>query len=216
MGTDRPTRPVVAGQVAGLFVVLALAALDAPSSNWDFALFGILLGFSAFSDLTATATGDRISISGSFLALVLSMVFLGGAPAALIGFLTIVVGWLRWREETHYFIANLLNYTFFPLVGGVVFHAIVSSNNITDKEVGFYVLVFGVFLLALAINFFGIAGYTRYLKGIPILKQVRTALIPLLPSELMAALMAVGVAFLYSQVGIAGVALFGIVLITFQ
>ena len=41
---------------------------------------------------------------------------------------------------------------------------------------------------------------------------MRTALIPLLPSELMAALMAVGVAFLYVKVGIAGVALFGIVL----
>jgi putative nucleotidyltransferase with HDIG domain len=216
MSTDRPTKPVVAGQVVGFLIVLAAVAADATSSNWDPALFAILLGFSIFSDLTATSTGDKIRISGSFLALVLSMVFLGGAPAALIGVITISIGWLRWREETHYFIANLLNYSFFPLVGGVVFHAIVTNNNITDKEAGFYVLVFGVFLLALAINFAGIAAYTRYLKGIPILKQVRTALIPLLPSELMAALMAVGVAFLYAQVGIAGVALFGIVLITFQ
>lgn len=216
MSTDRPTKPVVAGQVVGFLIVLAAVAADAPSSNWDPALFAILLGFSIFSDLTATSTGDKIRISGSFLALVLSMVFLGGAPAALIGVITIGIGWLRWREETHYFIANLLNYSFFPLVGGVVFHAIVANNNIGDDEAGFYVLVFGVFLLALAINFAGIAAYTRYLKGIPILKQVRTALIPLLPSELMAALMAVGVAFLYAQVGIAGVALFGIVLITFQ
>jgi putative nucleotidyltransferase with HDIG domain len=216
MSTDRPTKLVVAGQAVGFVVVLAAVAADASASNWDPALFAILLGFSIFSDLTATSTGDKIRISGSFLALVLSMVFLGGAPAALIGVITIGIGWLRWREETHYFIANLLNYSFFPLVGGVVFHAIVANNNIGDDEAGFYVLVFGVFLLALAINFAGIAAYTRYLKGIPILKQVRTALIPLLPSELMAALMAVGVAFLYAQVGIAGVALFGIVLITFQ
>jgi len=123
MGTDRPTKPVVAGQVVGLIVVLAAVVADAPSSNWDIALFAILLGFSIFSDLTATSTGDKIRISGSFLALVLSMVFLGGAPAALIGVITIGVGWLRWREETHYFIANLLNYAVFPLVGGVVFHA---------------------------------------------------------------------------------------------
>jgi putative nucleotidyltransferase with HDIG domain len=216
MSADRPTKLVVAGQAVGFLIVLIAVAADASASNWDPALFAILLGFSIFSDLTATSTGDKIRISGSFLALVLSMVFLGGAPAALIGVITIGVGWLRWREETHYFIANLLNYSFFPLVGGVVFHAIVANNNINDKQAGFYVLVFGVFLLALAINFAGIAAYTRYLKGTPILKQVRTALIPLLPSELMAALMAVGVAFLYSQVGIAGVALFGIVLITFQ
>ena len=216
MSTDRPTKSVVAGQVVGFIIVLAAIVADAPSSNWDPALFVILMGFSIFSDLTATSTGDKIRISGSFLALVLSMVFLGGAPAALIGVITISLGWLRWREETHYFIANLLNYSLFPLVGGVVFHAIVANNNISDKEVGFYVLVFGIFLLALAINFAGIAIYTRYLKGTPLIKQVRTALIPLLPSELMAALMAVGVAFLYAQVGIAGVALFGIVLITFQ
>ena len=45
---------------------------------------------------------------------------------------------------------------------------------------------------------------------------MRTALVPLLPSELAAALMTVGVAYIYHQIGIAGVALFGIVLVTFQ
>jgi putative nucleotidyltransferase with HDIG domain len=216
MGTARPTKPVVAAQFAGFLFVLAGIGLDASSSNWDPALFAILLGFSIFSDLTATSIGEKIRISGSFLSLVLSMVFLGGAPAALIGVITVIIGWLRWREATHYFVHNLLNYSLFPLAGGVVFHAIVANNGISDADVGFYVLVFGVFLLALAINFSLAATYTKYLKGTPILAQVRTALIPLLPSELMAALMAVGVAFLYSQVGIAGVALFGVVLITFQ
>jgi putative nucleotidyltransferase with HDIG domain len=216
MGTDRPTKLVVAGQVVGIAVVLVGIAVDAPSSNWNLAVFGILLGFSIFSDLTATDTGEGIMISGSFLALVLSMVFLGGAPAAVIGLMTMFVGWLRWRQPTHYFLHNLFNYSFFPLVGGVVFHAIVANAGITDSDPGFYVLVFGIFLLALAINFSLIAIDARYQKGKSIMEQIRTALIPLLPSELMAALMAVGVAFLYVQVGIAGIALFGIVLITFQ
>jgi putative nucleotidyltransferase with HDIG domain len=48
------------------------------------------------------------------------------------------------------------------------------------------------------------------------LESLRTVLIPLLPSEFTAALLAVGVAFLYVQIGLAGVAMFGIVLITFQ
>jgi putative nucleotidyltransferase with HDIG domain len=216
MGNDRPTRFAVAGQLVGLLVVLAGVLADAPSSNWDLGLFGILLGFSIFSDLTATDTGEGIMISGSFLALVLSMVFLGGAPAAVIGLLTMIVGWLRWRQDTHYFVHNLFNYSLFPLVGGVVFHAVVANAGLTDADAGFYALVFGIFLLSLAINFFLLALDARVKKGRSILGQVRSALIPLLPSELMAALMAVGVAFLYSQVGIAGVALFGIVLITFQ
>jgi putative nucleotidyltransferase with HDIG domain len=216
MPNERPTRLVMAGQVVGIFVVVAAAILAAPSANWDLLLFAILLGFSIFSDLTATKVGVSMKVSGSFLALVLSMVFLGGTPAVVIGLITTVAAWVRWREATHYFIHNLFNYSLFPLVGGVVFHAVVTHNHITDTEIGFYVLVFSVFLLALAINFSMLAVYVRYVEGAPILAQVRTALIPLLPSELMAALMAVGVAFLYAQVGIAGVALFGIVLVTFQ
>ena len=61
----------------------------------------VLLAFSVFSDLTAVTTESQIKISGSFLALVVAMVFLGGTPAALIGVLTILVGWLRWRDAWH-------------------------------------------------------------------------------------------------------------------
>src|SRR6185295_4968793 len=51
--------------------------------------------------------------------------------------------------------------------------------------------------LALAINFTLIAGYGCYLERSSFWQKVRTALVPLLPSELAAALMAVGVAYLY-------------------
>ena len=61
-----------------------------------------------------------------------------------------------------------------------------------------------------------IAAYTCYLDRSSFLDKVRTSLVPLLPSELAAALMAVGVAFIYDQIGLAGVALFGIVLVIFQ
>ncbi len=216
MASDRPTKPVVAGQIVGLFVVIAAAVVAAPSANWNLELFAILLGFSIFSDLTATAVGKKIKISGSFLALVLSMVFLGGTLAVVIGLITTVAAWLRWKEATHYFIHNLLNYSFLALVGGVLFHDVTSANNISSSDVGFYVLIFGVFLLALAMNFLMIAIYVRYVEGTSVSSQVRRTLIPLLPSELMAGMMAVGVGCLYVQVGIAGVTLFGIVLITFQ
>jgi putative nucleotidyltransferase with HDIG domain len=215
-GTDRPTRLAVAGQAAGLVVVLIAAVVAAPSANWDLGLLAVLLGFAVISDLTAKAVAERIKISGSFPALVLAMVFLGGAPAVVIGLVTAVLGWVRWREATHYFIHNLFNYSLFSLVGGVVFQVLMSTTDITDKDVAFYVFVFGVFILALAINFFSAAFYFRYVSRTPLLTQIQQTLIPLLPSELMAALMAVGVAFVYAAVGIAAVALFGVVLITFQ
>ncbi len=215
MARDRPTTLAMAGQIVGFGLALLGAVLLAPEANWNLPLLAILLGFSIFSDLTATTTG-KIAISGSFLAIVLAMIFLGGAPASLVGILTIGVGWLRWREETRYLVNNLLTYAVFPLVGGAVFHAAVVQLKVADTDAAFYALIFGTFLLALVINFVMIASYSAYLERSSFLSRVRTAFLPLLPSELMAALMAVGVAYLYVQVGIAGVALFGVVLVTFQ
>jgi putative nucleotidyltransferase with HDIG domain len=45
---------------------------------------------------------------------------------------------------------------------------------------------------------------------------IRKLVVPVLPSELAAALLAVGIAYLYKSVGLAAIALFGIVLFTFQ
>jgi putative nucleotidyltransferase with HDIG domain len=216
MSNTRPTNAAIGAQIAGLLAVVAAAIWTAPTADWDLLLFAILLGFSIFSDLTAITTTSKVKISGSFLALVLAMVFLGGTPAALIGVLTILTGWLRWRDDWHFLLNNVLTYATFPLVTGIAFHETVIANAISRTEPAFYALIFAVFLLALAINFAMIASYSCYLDRSSFWLKVRTALIPLLPSELAAALMACGIAYLYVQVGIAGVALFGVVLVTFQ
>lgn len=202
--------------IAALCLAAAVAAWRGPEGNWDLVLLGTLMVFSVFSELTAVRVESSLDISGSFLALVVAMVFLGGTPAALIGVVTILVGWLRWRSEWSHLLNNLLVYTVFPLAGGIAFHQVVEATGLTTAEPSFYVGVFGLFVFALAINFSMVAGYACYLERSSFFVKVRTALFPLLPSELMAALMAVGVAYLYVQVGIAGVALFGIVLVTFQ
>jgi putative nucleotidyltransferase with HDIG domain len=218
MVSKRPSRTVLTLQILGALTVIALAALEANSGNWDLPLIGVLLGFSIFSDLTATAVSkrSRVKISGSFLALVLAMVFLGGTPAAVIGVLTILAGWWRWRDEWPHLLNNTLTYATFPLVGGIVFKEAVTSLSITSDQPAFYLLVFGVFLLALVINFTMVATFVCHMEGSPFSDKIRSALIPLLPSELAAALMAAGVAFIYDQVGLAAIALFGIVLVTFQ
>jgi len=202
--------------VAGLVLVTGAAVWRATSANWDLPLFFILLGFSVFSDLTAISTTSKVKISGSFLALVLAMIFLGGTPAAVIGVLSILAGWLRWRDAGHYLLNNVLTYATFPLISGIAFHEIVDHAGIAQTDGAFYALTFAVFLLALAINFTMIASYSCYLDRSSFFVKVRTALFPLLPSELAAALMAVGVAYLYVQLGLAGVAMFGVVLVTFQ
>jgi putative nucleotidyltransferase with HDIG domain len=216
MPAKRPTRLIIFLQVALLCAVAAGAVVRAGSADWNLPLFGILLGFSVFSDLTAIETASRLKTSGSFLALVLAMVLLGGLPAAVIGVLTIFVGWLRWRDAPHYLLNNILTYATFPLIGGIAFSETTGAYGITAADPSFYTLVFATFLLALAVNFTMIGLYKCYLERSAFFPKVRYVLVPVLPSELAAALMAVGVTFIYHQIGIAGVALFGIVLITFQ
>jgi putative nucleotidyltransferase with HDIG domain len=216
MENERPTRLNHLLLVTGLAGAVALAVWQAPNANWNLALFGILLGFSIFSDVMSIETESRLKISGNFLALVLAMVLLGGTPAAAIGLVSILAGWLRFREGMHDLLVNSLTYITFPLVVGVGFNKIVLATGIGSSEPAFYVFVFGAFLAALAMNFTMIAVDACYLERSSFIEKVRTVMIPLLPSELAAALMAVGVAFIYIQIGLAGVALFGIVLVTFQ
>jgi putative nucleotidyltransferase with HDIG domain len=216
MPGKRPTPQIIFLELLLLAAVMVVCGLRVTTANWDLPLFGILLGFSVFSDLTAIETASRLKTSGSFLALVLAMVFLGGLPAAVIGVLTILAGWARWRDAPHDLLNNVLTYMTFPLVGGLAFHETIEALGIGAADASYYPLVFGVFLLALAINFAMTGVYTCYLERSSFVEKVRTVLFPVLPSEVAAALMAVGVAFVYHEIGIAGVALFGIVLITFQ
>jgi putative nucleotidyltransferase with HDIG domain len=71
-------------------------------------------------------------------------------------------------------------------------------------------------MFALAVNFLIIAVHLVHLDKTTLMSKVRKLVIPVLPSELAAALLAVGIAYVYDQVGIAAIALFGLVLFTFQ
>jgi putative nucleotidyltransferase with HDIG domain len=216
MENSRPSNTIIVLQAGALAAVAAASVFAAPIANWDPVLFGILLAFSVFSDLTAVETTSKVRLSGSFLPIVLALVLLGGPPAAVIGAVVIALDWLSDRKPLHYFLNNLLTYIAFPVITGLAFHWAVIGGKIADTDPAYYSLVFAAFLLALAINFTMIASYSCYLDRTSFFGKVRTALFPLLPSELAAALMAVGVAYLYVQVGLAGVALFGVVLVTFQ
>ncbi len=217
MADTRPTRLATAGMFLALAATLAAAIWRAPMADWNLELLGVLLAFSVFSDLTAVSTESRVKISGSFLALVVAMVFLGGTPAALMGVIAILVGWAasRFADEPHYLLSNLVTYAAFPLLGGIAFHETVDALRLTADDPSFYLLVFALFQFALAINFLMVVSYRCYVERAPISSMLRV-LPPVLPSEFASAMLAVAVAFIYHQIGISAIALFGVVLITFQ
>jgi putative nucleotidyltransferase with HDIG domain len=206
----------MAAELVGIGCAALLAMATADTGSWQPALFVTIAGFAIASDFLAIDTALKVKVSGSFLALVLAMVFLGGPQAAAIGVLTIGFGWFRWRENLPALINNIHSYIWFPLLGGLAFDAVSEATNATDTTGLFYVLVFLTFFFALAINFLIIAVNRSLFTGVSIGHQFQRIVVPVFTSEVMAALLAVGVAYLYVKIGLLAIGLFGVVLFTFQ
>jgi putative nucleotidyltransferase with HDIG domain len=213
----RPSRRLIGVMAAALVVAVAVAVpLDA-DSNWNLPALFTLLAIAVVSDLTAIDTpAGRVKISASFLAIVTAIVFLGEVPAALLATLTIVAGWSRDRYAHHYLLNNLVTYAWFPLLSGVAFHWTLDATGTGDTDALFYLLVLGLFALALALNFTLIASYACYVEGSSFTAKVRRALVPILPSELASAFLAVGVASAYVEIGVPALGLLGALLVVFQ
>ena len=215
--TGRPTRTFIVLELCALALAVGVAALRSGDADWNLGLFVTLLVVSIAGDLTAVDTPTtKVKLSSSFLAIVVAIVFLGEAPAAVIGVITIAAGWLRTRYAAPDLLINLVTYAWFPLISGIAFHEVVEATGVVDNDPSFYLLILGLFVLALVIDFVAIAGYSSYVEGTKLGPKFKRALLPLLPSELASALLALGGAYAYVKLGTPAVGLFGVVLITFQ
>jgi putative nucleotidyltransferase with HDIG domain len=205
-----------------LAAATALAIAAAGSASWNLPLLVSLLGFAIVSDLWAIDTSaslgsrSRLLMSGSFLALVVAMVLLGGTPAALIGVCTILVGHFRFHERRDLFVNNLVAYAWFPLVGGIGFDVSRAALNATAEDPGYYALIAAVFFAALAVNFLVIAGYGCYLDGGSLRDKAARALAPVLGWDLVAAALAVSMVYAYQQIGGGALALFAVLMLSSQ
>jgi putative nucleotidyltransferase with HDIG domain len=207
---------LVAGEAVVLVAACLVAALDSTAADWrPPELFIVLLALAIGSDFLALRHRAQ-RISGSFLAIVLAMALLGPAPAVAIGVLSVLVDQLRAHNPLPRLITNLATYAVFPLVGGLFIEATANALNLQDDDLGFSAVVFAGFLVALLINFLGIAGdYVFHSRG-SLANEFRTIFLAVLPSELVSALMCVLVAFVYVRSGIAALSLLVVVLFTFQ
>src|SRR3954454_21529198 len=218
--------------VPGRYANIAFAALLAAATglaigvagdaSWNLPLLASLLGFAVVSDLWAIDTSaslgnrSRLLMSGSFLALVVAMVLLGGTPAALIGVCTIVLGHFRFHERSDLFVNNLVAYAWFPLLGGVAFDAGREALGVGPSDSAYYALVAGVFFFALSVNFLVVAGYGCYLDHTSLRERAERALAPVLGWDLVAAALAVSMVYAYEQIGGGALALFAIVMLGAQ
>jgi putative nucleotidyltransferase with HDIG domain len=213
----RPSKVAIALNAALLAASVIVAIAAAGGANWNLPVFFLLLAFSIGSDLTAASIrSSNLKVSGSFLAIVVAMVLLGPTPAALLSVLTILAGSLKWRVKPHFLLANLTVYATFPLAAGLLFDALRDYWQLDSQSSAFAALVFGIFVVALLLNFVMFAVYTKHVDGDPIRETARRALVPLLISDLIAALLAVGVSEVELHYGIGALAVFGALLLGFQ
>src|SRR4051812_70579 len=152
-------RHVLAVQACVAAGAIAACIATAGQANWDLPLLILLLGLATLSDHAGVEveSGSKIEISGSFVAHVLAMVLLGGAPAALVGGLPSLIASIRTRESLHAARHNLVVFTAYPLVGGLVFHGAQRSLGLEPSDAAYYVLVLGTFFFALGLNFLAMA-----------------------------------------------------------
>ena len=199
-----------------LILAGVVAALSSSAADWQpLELFGVLLALALASDLLAVRHGAQ-RISGSFLALVLAMALLGPAPAATIGVLSVLVDQLRSHNPLPRLITNLATWATFPLVGALLIEWAADALNVQQDDLAYLLLIFGGFLVANLLNFVGIAGDYAFHNRVSLAQEFRTIFIPVLPSELVSALLCVLVAYVYVQSGFAALSLLVVVLLTFQ
>jgi diguanylate cyclase (GGDEF)-like protein len=208
--------PVLAAQLVLTAALALTASATSWTSSWSWPLFAAIGVFTILGELIQVETGPKLRVSGSFLGLVVAAAVLGPGPGAVLGLITTVISSVRHREALHFFINNLLAYTAFPLATGIFFHESVRAGHLGPDHAAYYLLVFAAFAIALALNFVQCAGITCWLDGVSILHKAQDALLPLLSAELFSALLTIAATYLTHRLGVAGFALFGLVIIIFQ
>jgi putative nucleotidyltransferase with HDIG domain len=195
-----------------LAAALVVAAVASTAEQWQPpALVVVILVLAIASDLFAVSHhGQRIS--GSFLALVLAMALLGPAPAAAIGVASVLGDQIRSRTPGPLLLANLATFATFPLVGGLI----IDAAGVDPAAGAFPLLVIGVFLLTNLLNFVMIGGHHAIATRVSLVGEFRKIFIPVLPSELVSAVLCALVASLFVRTDVAAIALMLLVLLVFQ
>jgi putative nucleotidyltransferase with HDIG domain len=214
---DRPSKTVIATEWLALAVAALACILLAGDANWDPALLAILLATSVASDLRAIRiTAYEIVVSGSFMVIITAIVLLGAVPAALIAVATTLSSWASKRYRANDLLINVVVYACFPLLTGFLFTQSIESLGLDAMHPSYYLLVLALFVVALVIDFVSITAYTSYVERSSFGARIKHFALPILPSELAAALLTVGITFAYDKLGLPAVVLFAIVLLVFQ
>jgi len=211
------------GRGVVLFYTLALAAaavtvwLTIGIDRWSVSQLLVLTAFLSVSTLTDVNAGvNKLRLSGVLIGLMITIVLLGPGPAAVLGTVTMLVSWCRSRVAAHFALCNLATFAWYPLIGGLFFHAAVRLVGVGPDAVAYYLLVFLAFTVCLIGNFIGMFAYRCYLDGSSLILSVRDLVMPVLSAQLFSALLTMAAAYVVLEAGAVGIVLVVLVLLIFQ
>jgi putative nucleotidyltransferase with HDIG domain len=187
-----------------LLACLAVAALTSSKVDWTpIELVALLLALSVVGERLELTVGSQ-SLSAGFVALVLAMTLLGPAPAVAIALVAITVDSLSRRPRAEVCLSNAATYVAFALLGAMLVRWVLGDVHspglrATTRSVEFALLVFGVFVVTNVVNFALIAIQKRVFHGRGLISQARTLLVPMLPGQFAAAILAAMLAVAYTN-----------------
>jgi putative nucleotidyltransferase with HDIG domain len=200
----RPTRAALVVSLAQFGCAVALAIAMRDIGAWDLKILGLLLVFALVGD-RLEVQAKVLMISGSFLAIGLTMVLLGPVPAAVVGFVTATADAAQRRIAPHFAASNIASFSLYPLVGGWFIDWAATGWGVEQPDVNYALLVIAAFLLANSVNFIQVAVTHRLVQSQSIRRAARDLYLPLLPSQLVVAVLAAGIVYAHAHGG--GVAL---------
>jgi putative nucleotidyltransferase with HDIG domain len=192
-------RLYLASQWILLAGAVAVAVLTSRSADWHpVELVALLLVLSVVGEWLTITIGSQ-SVSAGFVALVLAMCLLGPAPAVAIGAAAIAADSLARRPSPAVCLSNLTTYVVYLVLGALLSRSLIGHSHV--ETITFAFVVFGVFITTNLLNFALIAIQKSVLQEKSFMNQVHTVLVPVLPGQLAAAVLAVILAVAYTKMG---------------
>jgi putative nucleotidyltransferase with HDIG domain len=194
-----------------LLLTAIAAVLVAGESTWDVPILLLLTVFAVVGDYLEVQARS-LTISGSFLGIGLAMVLLGPIPAMIAGLATTAVDAHRRRPPLPFVLTNVASFSAYPLLGAVI----VAAVDIPEESLDFAPVVIAAFLAANVLNFVMAALAAKLVKGFPLSSAVRDLYVPLIPSQLVIALLAAFIVYAHAHGGNVALVLLVAVVVLYQ
>jgi putative nucleotidyltransferase with HDIG domain len=182
-------------------VAAAVAVVVADTGRWDPALILILAPLVILAEVIDVRIA-AVRVSGSFLGLLLAAAILGPAQASMLAVASIVVDTVRCRPRPLWAAVNLAAFSVFPLLMGLVVHALAVRTGTTIDDPEFALIICAGATVGAVSNFTISAFAGKLVDGEVLVDEFKRIFIPLIPSEAAMVLLSSLIVFAYAHTGV--------------